>query len=510
MLFRSHELENRLSLLRSGLVQAQAETFQALLACRDRCNKILSISQDQPYNENQPPIEPALDDEDSLYLSALDGTLTDLKLPEEEPNIHTKAIQESTPDLDQGGYIELGQHHKRKQVSRAESNVSTELIDRKTVRITDEKLDTLINLIGELVTVQSQLAQLATELGQSRLTGISDQIRRLMSELRGTSMEMRMVPASLLFNRFRRVVRDLGTDLGKLINLHIEGAGTELDKSLIESLYEPLLHLVRNAAAHGLEGPDQREAVGKKKTGLLTLSAAHTGASVTIEVKDDGAGIDDEAIRDRAIASGLLSAEARPTVDQLRALLFKPGFSTAGQISSLSGRGVGLDIVKTSVERLGGNLNLVSERGKSTTFILEIPLTIAIIDGFLVRLGDQKFIIPLQCIAECFEQTRTEQRERLISRNGELLPVVYIQNLFPHKTISRVGNHQEIIIAKVLDGKFALVFDQLLGGYQTVIKPLGELARFCPGISGSTILADGQIALILDMQSLARSIQTQS
>jgi two-component system chemotaxis sensor kinase CheA len=512
----THELETRLGLLRSGVATLKADTFGALLACRDRCIDILAEFQEQVASQESPQLQPEFEDEDGLYLSALDGTLAlrdgPLNMQEvsqAELMATERVIQESVLTQDETGYIELKPPSVRSRNPVNDPDRSSSISDRKTVRIIDTKLDSLVNLVGELVTVQAQLTQVAMELGESRVLGIAEQMRRLIHELRGTSMEMRMVPAGLLFGRFKRVVRDLGSELGKHIELKIEGSQTELDKSLVESLYDPLLHLVRNAVDHGLESPEQREAAGKHTHGRLILSATHTGASVSIEVKDDGAGINDEAVRDRAITAGLLSLDARPPLEELRALIFEPGFSTAGQVSNLSGRGFGLDVVKSTIERLGGGLRLKTEPGKGSSFILEIPLTIAIIDGFLVRLGDRRFIIPLLCIAECFERPRSGSREKLINRGGELIPVVDIHDHFALPEESIWGNREEIVIAKVLDGKIALVFDQLLGGYQTVIKPLGELARFCPGVSGSAILADGQVALILDLPSLARTLRDQ-
>jgi two-component system chemotaxis sensor kinase CheA len=512
----AHELENRLGLLRSGTTTVKADTFGALLSCRDRCIAILKEFHDQPENGSSRSILQELDDEDRLYLAALDGTLS---LSAEPPAIKDRpqagpvpvqnGIREQLLSQDDTGYIELKPSPSRTGTSQKDPDAASGLTDRRTVRIIDTKLDSLVNLVGELVTVQAQLNQVAEELGETRVLGLSEQMRRLIHELRGTSMEMRMVPAGLLFGRFKRVVRDLGNELGKHIDFKVEGSGTELDKSLIESLYEPLLHLVRNAVDHGLEPPEQREAAGKSKNGRLTLSAIHAGASVSIEIRDDGAGIDDEAVRDRAIRSGLLSPETRLSPEELRALIFEPGFSTAGKVSNLSGRGFGLDVVKTAIERLGGDLHLKTEPGKGSSFILDIPLTIAIIDGFLVRLGDRRFIIPLLCIAECFERPRTAGRERLINRGGELVPVVDIRAHFALDSGTITGNREEIVIAKVSDGKIAMIFDQLLGGYQTVIKPLGELARFCPGVSGSAILADGQVALILDIPSLARLLRDQ-
>ncbi|MGD9939433.1 MAG: chemotaxis protein CheA [Clostridia bacterium] len=505
----THELENRLGLIRSGAVAPNNETFNALLSYRDRCIRIVASSQDLAQKGDLPTAHPLPDDEDSLYLSALDGTLGAVEGSVAGMDAMHGSVSGAMQMQSGTGYIELKPRTSRASAPGDDAGATQRITDRKTVRIIDTKLDSLVNLVGELVTVQAQLTQVAAELGESRVLGLAEQVRRLVSELRGTSMEMRMVPAGLLFGRFKRVVRDLGSELGKQIDFRVEGAETELDKSLVESLYEPLLHLVRNAVDHGLEPPEQREASGKRRNGRITLSAAHTGASVTIEIRDDGSGIDDEAVRERAIAAGLLTPDARLSPDELRALIFEPGFSTAGKVSSLSGRGFGLDVVKTAVERLGGELYVLSDPGKGSTFTLEIPLTIAIIDGFLVRLGDRRFIIPLLCIAECFERPRSEARERLINRNGELVPVIDLRKHFTLTGTTNTGGREEIVIANVLDGKIALVLDQLLGGYQTVIKPLGELARFCPGVSGSAILADGQVALILDMPSLARTIRDQ-
>ena len=512
----THELENRLGLLRSGVVTLNDETFGALLACRDRCIDILAEFRDLPTSKNSPALQSDLDDEDGLYLSALDGTLsldagprTLKQKPQTELATTDVVVQEAEPACEDSGYIELKSPTGRTRKPKVDPARPPGISDRKTVRIIDTKLDSLINLVGELVTVQAQLTQVAGELGEPRVLGIAEQMRGLIHELRGTSMEMRMVPAGLLFERFKRVVRDLGRELGKVIEFKVEGSETELDKSLVESLYEPLLHLVRNAVDHGLESPEQREATGKRKQGHLTLSATHSGASVRIEIRDDGAGIDDEAVRARAITAGLLPPDSKPSPEELRALIFEPGFSTVDHVSNLSGRGFGLDVVKSTIERLGGELRLETEPGKGSNFILEIPLTIAIIDGFLVRLGNRRFIIPLLCIAECFERPWSGSRERLLNRGGELIPVVDIHNHFYLAEETNHGGREEIVIAKVFGGRIALVFDQLLGGYQTVIKPLGELARFCPGVSGSAILADGQVALILDLPSLARSLKDQ-
>ena len=375
--------------------------------------------------------------------------------------------------------------------------------ERKTIRIRSEKLDALLNLVGELVTVQAQLSQAVKDSGDRHVHGITDYVKRLASELRATSMELRLVPMDTLFAKFKRLIRDLAKNLNKEIDLHLEGGETEIDKSVIDALNDPLVHLVRNAADHGLEATAVREKRGKNKVGNVSLSATHAGAFVRITVKDDGGGLDREKIFRKAVERGLVNAEARLSDEETDMLIFKPGFSTADVVSNVSGRGVGLDVVKTAIDQLGGTLTVNSKQGVGSEFILDIPLTLAIIDGFLVRAGRRMFVIPLSSVDSCFERERTASAERLIVRDKEFIPYVSSRDLFGAD--DPAPPREEVVIVSIFDSRLAIGFDQVIGGYQTVIKPIGEIARFATGVSGAAILADGGIALILDVAALAKA-----
>lgn len=381
-------------------------------------------------------------------------------------------------------------------------------VERKTIRIRSEKLDALLNLVGELVTVQAQLSQAVRDSGDRHLHGITDYVKRLASELRATSMELRLIPVDTLFGKFKRLVRDLGKNLGKDIELMVDGGETEMDKSVIDALTDPLMHLVRNSADHGIEKPEEREKRGKPRTGVIKLSALHVGAFVRISVADDGGGLDRERILRKAVERGLVAADARPSDEEIDQFIFAPGFSTAESVSNLSGRGVGLDVVKTAIDQLGGTLNVHGDTGKGTEFTLDIPLTLAIIDGFLVRSGRRMFVIPLASVDSCFERARPEDPERLITRGDEFIPYASSRVLFGSD--GDAPEREEIVIVSVFDSKLAIGFDQVLGGYQTVIKPIGEVARYAIGVSGAAILADGGIALILDVAALAKKLKDTS
>lgn len=377
------------------------------------------------------------------------------------------------------------------------------------MRIADAKLDRLVNLASELVTVQAQLTQTALELGDRRVSSLAETVRRLVAELRAASMEMRLVRVETLFSRYGRLVRDVSRELGKEVELAISGGETELDKNAIESLADPLTHLLRNAIGHGLEAPEEREAAGKPRKGLLRLSARHDGGWVVISVADDGKGIDWDAVEKKAKERGLCEPEASLSPADLERLIFSPGFSTSTEVSSVSGRGVGLDVVQTAIEDLGGDVDLSSSRGAGSEFAIRIPLTIAIIDGFLVRSGAVAFVIALGNVLECFERPRPEAAERLIERSGRFLPLVDLGGFFglSGAGASPAEGQESIVVVQAGSGRLALRVDTIVGGYQTVIKPLGELSRHLRGVSGASILADGSVALILDTMAIAKSVR---
>ena len=496
----AHQLESRLSRLRASGSRPGADACGALLACKDRCAAIMNEEPLSMGEEDAPDTGPAdelLVEADLKSIAGLDEALG--FTAEAAPKAETappRGADDDHPDQPRSALLER----------------------QGGIRVSDAKLDVLVNLAGELVTVQAQFSRMASDSSDRAMLGLSETLKRLVGELRSAAMDMRLVPADTLFGRFRRMARDLSKELGKEIELEIKGGATELDKSVIEGLSEPMVHLVRNALDHGIETAGERLAAGKPAAGRLSISAGHEGASVRIVVKDDGRGVDPARILAKAIERGLVAPGENPPKEELYKLIFTPAFSTASVVSTVSGRGYGLDIVKSAVERLGGEIHLESEPGRGASFILDIPLTIAIIDGFLAKLADRLFIVPLGNVAECYERPRPPEglRERLIERNGELIPLVRLEDVFgieagavDRAAGGRAGaaGSQEMIVATAFGAKVALAFDRLLGGYQTVIKPLGELASRMTGISGSAILPDGAVALILDVGSLSRLVR---
>ncbi len=498
----AHQLESRLSKLRGAGSKPGADACGALLACKDRCAAIMNEEPLSMGEEDAPDTGPA----DELLVEADLKSIAGL---DEALGFAEEAAPTAAPTAEAAPPRGADDEHP--------DQARSALLDRQGgIRVSDAKLDVLVNLAGELVTVQAQFSRMASDSSDRAMLGLSETLKRLVGELRSAAMDMRLVPADTLFGRFRRMARDLSKELGKEVELEIKGGATELDKSVIEGLSEPMVHLVRNALDHGVETAGERLAAGKPAAGRLSISASHEGASVRIVVKDDGRGVDPARVLAKAIERGLVAPGENPPKEELYKLIFAPAFSTAGAVSTVSGRGYGLDIVKSAVERLGGEIHLESEPGRGASFILDIPLTIAIIDGFLAKLADRLFIVPLGNVAECYERPRPPEglRERLIERNGELIPLVRLEEVFgievgavDRAAGGRAAGSQEMIVATAFGAKVALAFDRLLGGYQTVIKPLGELASRMTGISGSAILPDGAVALILDVGSLSRLVR---
>ena len=395
------------------------------------------------------------------------------------------------------------QEHIKRSREKVQQDVSA-----NTIRVSSIKLDVLVDLVGELVTLQARLSQTAQDIGSTILANITESFDRLVSELRDTAMGMRMLPMGSTFSKFKRLVRDLSGELGKDVEMFTEGAETELDKTVLEKLNDPLIHLIRNSLDHGLETPDQRQAAGKNPVGTIKLIAEHAGASVSIYIIDDGRGLDIEAIKAKAIERGLIGLASNLSDEAARELIFLPGFSTAKSITSVSGRGVGLDVVKKELENLGGVIHIQSQKGIGTTIRLDIPLTLAIIEGLLVQVGDEHYVLPLGIVEECLEYQQTmEQRGKdgimLNYRNG-LLPLVRLRDIFSNPGIE--PEIQQVVVVNAQGHKLGIVLDQVIGDHQTVIKNLGKMYRNAEGISGATILGDGSVALILDVGSMVTRI----
>jgi two-component system chemotaxis sensor kinase CheA len=375
-----------------------------------------------------------------------------------------------------------------------------------TLRVASEKIDRLVNLVGELVILRSQVTAACDTLGQvpPALQNASEGLLRLSTELRDVVLQVRMMPIGETFNKFKRLVRDLSRDLGKEVELVTEGAETELDKTMLDQLNDPLVHLVRNSLDHGLEPTDERLAAGKPRRGTLRLSAEQRGDRVWIVVSDDGRGLNAQKIRAKAIERGLLPATATPSTQEIYQLIFLPGFSTADTVSQLSGRGVGMDVVKRRIELLRGSIDLQSAPGRGTEIRLSLPLTLAIIEGLMVSVDGDRYIMPLSIARETIELTRA-QRQRANGRNvvelrGELVPYLRLRDLFgftgPDPELERV------VIVELEDRHLGIVVDEVLGNHQTVLKSLGWLTRHIQVFSGATVLGDGHVALILDVPNL--------
>ncbi|MDR3699293.1 MAG: chemotaxis protein CheA [Candidatus Sulfopaludibacter sp.] len=380
--------------------------------------------------------------------------------------------------------------------------------NKASIRVSAEKLDQLVNLVGELVTVQARLSEVAGRLDDADILDISEAVDRLTAALRENSMSIRMLPLKPTFDRFRRLVHDLGVELNKEVELTVEGADTELDKTVIDQLNDPLVHLVRNAMDHGIETPEERRVAGKKATARIHLSAHHAGAHVLIRVADDGRGVNAEAVRARAIEQGLIDADARLSEEETFALIMAPGFSTARQVTDVSGRGVGMDVVRRSIEGLRGSVEIASRTGAGTTVTLRLPLTLAIIDGLLVRVGQAHFVVPLANSLECMELTSQDIEDahgrHIVNVRGEVVPYIRLREYFLMEAPR--PDREQIMLVETEQGHYGFVVDQVLGDHQTVIKNLGRLYRNAQVVSGATILGNGSVALILDPHRLVQNV----
>lgn len=385
-------------------------------------------------------------------------------------------------------------------------SVGTEARIEDSVRVASRRLDGLVDLVGELVTAHGGMSNLSSSLGDARLMALTEEIGRLAADLRESVLQIRMVPVGSVFGRFRRHVHDLARDLGKKVEIETKGGETNLDKGVLDRVCEPILHILRNSLDHGVELPDVREAGGKSAVGTIRLSARQAGGRVMITIIDDGAGIDLNAVTARATGLGLLPAGTQADDDAITQTLFLPGFSMSEQVTSVSGRGVGLDVVKRTIEELHGSLSLRTELGRGTTLTLSLPLTLAIVEGLISRVGDEHFMIPLAAIEECSEfhrQPSWKAHERnLIELHGQLLPAIDLREFF--EIVGEEPEHRIVVIVSDDERRFALAVDSLVDNVQAVIKPLGRFMRRVDGVSGMTVLGDGSVVPIVDPGDILR------
>jgi two-component system, chemotaxis family, sensor kinase CheA len=460
--------------------------------------------------------------EDTPYLGKLlveSGALTEAELAEgleaqhsAGSHVHYSGAAQEKPAL---GEILVKQGVVQTEVVNAALEKQRHIKDaigqeNTFIRVHAKKLDLLINLVGELVIANAGAVSLAKQSGERDMHEAISKVGRLVEEIRDSALHLRMVQIGETFNRFRRTVRDTSRELGKEIELVITGAETELDKTIVDAIGDPLMHLVRNAIDHGVESPEVRRERGKPGKGVINLNAYHDSGSVVIEIADDGGGLNKEKIFNKAVAVGLVSLDQVLTEKELFNLIFEPGFSTAAEVTNLSGRGVGMDVVRRKVEALRGAIELYSEEGVGSLARIRLPLSLAIINGFLVGLGNTAWVIPMDMISECIHFGETDRlrsdSNSYFSLRGELVPLLRLRDEF--EIDGTTGPRENIVVVQYGEHTAGLVVDKLLGEFQTVVKPLGKLFHAVKGIGGSTILGNGNVALILDVPALIERVRS--
>ncbi|WP_434951618.1 chemotaxis protein CheA [Shewanella sp. HL-SH4] len=432
---------------------------------------------------------------------------------DEEPELEASVLHDTTDDSITS-VSSLSQHAKSTSLSKSntDTKAKAEASESSSIRVDIAKIDSLVNLVGELVITQSMLNLIGDEitgLASEKLRSALAELERNTRELQEGIMSIRMLPMSFVFNRFPRVVRDLSKKLNKKIDLTIVGGQTEIDKGLIELLVDPLTHLVRNSLDHGIELPEIRIANGKPETGVLTLKAEQKGGNILISVLDDGAGLNRDRILAKAFENNVDVPE-NPTDQQVWQLIMSAGFSTAEQVTDVSGRGVGMDVVKRNIESMGGRLEILSEKGRGSSFQIRLPLTLAILDGMSISVGGQIFIIPLVNIIESVQPQSSQLKfignEQVLDLRDAYWPIVNLYQVMDLEPKSRLATEGILVLVETNNTRFALLVDELIGQQQAVIKSLEQHYRRVQGVAGATIMGDGSVALILDAESLALKI----
>lgn len=431
--------------------------------------------------------------------------------------VETVLINEFSPVNNQlilDDKVDKSDHEDKQIASNNEHNNSQEdnrqSAARKTIRVNIDRLDILMNLFEELVIDRGRLEQIALEIDHSNLQETVERMSRVSGDLQNVILNMRMVPVNTVFNRFPGMIRQIARDLHKNIKIEIIGAETELDRTVIDEIGDPLVHLIRNAADHGIERPDERKINGKPEQGTIKLQAYHSGNHIFIEIADDGAGIDKNAVINKAIEKGIINKEQAElyTDQQIFELIMASGFSTNEAVSDLSGRGVGLDVVKNTIETLGGNISIDSEVGQGSTFSIQLPLTLSIMSVLLVQLQKEKYAIPLSSIIETVIIPKTEilsaHNKKVIDFRGKVVPLVFLNTIFSVPGIKNEDEYISIVIVKRGDKTAGLVVDSLIGQHEVVLKSLGSYLTNVNAISGATILGDGEVALIIDSNALIK------
>ncbi len=410
--------------------------------------------------------------------------------------------------------LPTGAADKPAPVKATKTSKTAKSTDQSSIRVSIDKVDSLINMVGELVITQSMLGQLGQDFDMNRLARLQEglsQLEQNTRELQESVMKIRMMPISFVFSRFPRLVRDLGNQLGKKVNLVMLGENTELDKTVMEKIGDPLVHLVRNSLDHGLEVTAKRLEAGKNEGGTITLNAFHQGGNIVIEVRDDGAGLDEDRILQKAKERGLVAANAELTAEEIHQLIFLPGFSTADIVSDISGRGVGMDVVRRNINELNGTIDVKSQQGKGSTFVIRLPLTLAILDGQLVEVCKQTYIFPLVSIVESIQlQKQTLNNitgsQPVMKLRDEYIPIICLDQVFNLRPPGEYPDEAMLVVVEGDNEKIGIVVDDLLGQQQVVIKSLEQNYQKVGGVSGATILGDGTVALIIDISGVGKKM----
>ncbi len=397
---------------------------------------------------------------------------------------------------------------KEQDLIRKRRETRQSLDTTSTIKVRTEKLDTLVNLVGEFVSEHATLQRLAAAAGDPEILSTAERLEALIRDTRDLAMQLHMVPVEVLFSGFRRLVRDLAKDLNKDVKLVLEGVDTELDKNVVERLKDPLLHIIRNSLDHGLETPQERQKAGKHPQGTLTMKAFYSGAHVAIQVSDDGRGINTDAVREKALVRGLIAADDRLSESELNELIFAPGFSTTETATNVSGRGVGMDVVKRNIEGLGGSIRVESASGEGSTMNLRIPLTLAIVEGLLVDVGDQSYLATMSSVIECIELDDAARYgdQKLVNYRGQLVPFVDLREYFQLDSgpDHEHAEHRQLLMVSSEDRMLGLVVDGVRDTFQSVVKTLGKMYEGVEGVSGAVVLGDGRLALMLDVDRISR------
>ncbi|WP_246939878.1 chemotaxis protein CheA [Bacillus pinisoli] len=437
---------------------------------------------------------------DQVIVNLLDLSLLDANVQEKDEEIEVLPSEYIQQDVQV-----INETEEKKQSQTKAANVSN-----KTIRVNIERLDILMNLFEELVIDRGRLEQISSDLNNQELNETVERMSRISGDLQNIILNMRMVPVETVFNRFPRMVRQLARDLGKKIELVVVGAETELDRTVIDEIGDPLVHLLRNAIDHGVEMPDVRRQKGKNEEGTVVLKAYHSGNHVFIEIEDDGGGISRDKVLKKAISKGVVSEQTAQTLSdkQVYELIMSSGFSTAETISDISGRGVGLDVVKNTIESLGGSISIDSIEGKGTTFSIQLPLTLSIISVMLVELEQEKYAIPISSIIETAivkkEDIMNAHNQKVIDFRGKVVPLVFLKDVFEVKQMNQSDEFLSVVIVRKGDKMAGLVVDTFIGQQEVVLKSLGNYLTSVFAISGATILGDGQVALIVDCNALIK------